>query len=205
MIASGRVANQPGPRTGCTARVAGLAWRQSATAPQRVRTASSSPATPTGGTPSTANSSSAASCRWPAAWRRASASRRALRRHPPGRVHRPHQGDRRLRRRPRARVLLVRGSHHRGGDQASLPRSHLGGARRTRPAGSGDRRGPRRRCARGRASAQADRRGDRRAARRRARAGGRGAPRRSPTGPTRSTPPCEAPATTPARSASGSV
>ena len=152
--------------------------------PRRVTIASSSPATPTVEIRPIASFSSSASCRWPAAWRPLRAPRRAVRRHPPGRVHRPHQGDRRLRRRARPSVLLVRGARHRGGDQAPLPRPHVVGPRRTRPPGPRDRRGPGRRRTQERASAQADRRGDRRAARRRARARRRDAPsQRTPTAP----------------------
>ena len=52
--------------------------------------------------------------------------RRAVRRPAPGRHHRPDQGDRPLRHRPRRGVLDVRDPDHRRRDQAALPRPRLG-------------------------------------------------------------------------------
>src|SRR5262249_48787386 len=50
------------------------------------------------------------------------ARRGAARRPDPGRLAGPGQGDRSLRRRPRGRVLELRGADDPGGDQAPLPR-----------------------------------------------------------------------------------
>ena len=62
--------------------------------------------------------------------------RRAARGSRPDRLHRPDQGDRPLRPRPRRRADHLRDAEHHRRDQAPLPRQGLGGARAARAAGA---------------------------------------------------------------------
>ena len=78
-------------------------------------------------------------------------------------------------RRPRDRVLLLRRADDPRGDQALLPRPHVGGARAARPAGAVAEGRPRGRRARRAAAPPAVGRGDRRGPRRRRGGGARGA------------------------------
>ena len=67
--------------------------------------------------------------------------RRAARRPRAGRLHRDHEGDRRLRPHARGALLLLRDADGARRDQAPLPRQDVGHARPARPAGAAAARG----------------------------------------------------------------